>query len=64
MATSIKSVDDLSQDDRSRILMALDNQIAVFNRKMKAEPNSDIRALVEKDLIAVQNLSTKFRFVG
>lgn len=53
--------DDLSVQERGWILLALDTQIAVFQRRIRAEANSDIRKLIEADVFALQTLSSRFR---
>ena len=56
--------EEFSQEDRTFILMSLDTQIGVLQRKLKAERNFEIARLIEADIAKVQLLSSKFRFSG
>lgn len=57
MATTVKTMDELSKDDRYQVLQALDVRIAQVKRAVSAAKNPAIAELLEKeqnDLVALQ----------
>lgn len=60
MATTVKSVDDLSSEDRARVVAAMQLSVSSLKRAVGAAKTPAIASATEVELNAVQALLVRF----